>query len=144
MFRVVVCLVALVVTAGCGARESVRSIRSDPGAHATRPPQESLESFIEQVRAKSERARPVPSRPQTIEMFDPKLAAALHALTAEPTADAHRSVAGHYMRNGVLDVAHEHFSAAVALDPADGASWDGRARIWRDWGFPHLALPDAY
>jgi tetratricopeptide (TPR) repeat protein len=48
------------------------------------------------------------------------------------------------MRHGVLDLAHEHFSAAVALEPEDGGSWDGLARIWRDWGFPHLALPDAY
>jgi tetratricopeptide (TPR) repeat protein len=48
------------------------------------------------------------------------------------------------VRHGVLDLAHEHFSAAVALEPEDGGSWDGLARIWRDWGFAHLALPDAY
>ena len=48
------------------------------------------------------------------------------------------------MRLGIADVAHEHFSAAVKLDAKDAASWDGRARIWRDWGFPQLALPDAF
>ena len=47
------------------------------------------------------------------------------------------------MRHGINDQAHEHFSAAVKLDAKDAASWDGLARIWRDWGFPHLALPDA-
>jgi Tfp pilus assembly protein PilF len=32
---------------------------------------------------------------------------------------------------------------ALAIDPHDAAAWDSRARIWRDWGWPNLALPDA-
>jgi tetratricopeptide (TPR) repeat protein len=53
-------------------------------------------------------------------------------------------VAARYIGLGILDQAHEHFSAAVALDPRDAAAWDGLARIWRDWRFPHLALSDAH
>ena len=53
-------------------------------------------------------------------------------------------VAAQYLRQGIKDVAHEHFTAAVKLDAKDAASWDGLARIWRDWGFPSLALPDAF
>jgi Flp pilus assembly protein TadD len=35
-------------------------------------------------------------------------------------------------------------SAVVAIDPRNAPAWDGLARIWRDWGFPHLGLGDAY
>lgn len=155
MSKVVVCLVALVCAAGCAARGPVRVARPPGSAHVTRPsdasqphaapePHESLESYIEQVRAKSQRARPSIDRLQTIELSDPTLVALLRANDSQPSAATHRAVAAYYVRLGVLDVAHEHFSAAVSLDPTDGASWDGLARIWRDWGFPHLALPDAY
>jgi tetratricopeptide (TPR) repeat protein len=99
---------------------------------------------MDKVRAKSEQARPVRNRAGTVEHSDPALAAALLAISIQPTAASHRAVGARYVQLGILDVAHEHFSAAVALDPADAASWDGLARIWRDWGFPHLALADAY
>jgi tetratricopeptide (TPR) repeat protein len=99
---------------------------------------------MDKVRAKSERARPPANRVKTVETSDPSLAEALVALEIQPTAVTHRTVAARYVRLGILDQAHEHFSAAVALDPTDAASWDGLARIWRDWGFPHLALSDAY
>jgi tetratricopeptide (TPR) repeat protein len=99
---------------------------------------------MDKVRAKAERARPAENRVTTVETSDPSLAEALLAVTTQPTALSHRTVAMRYVQLGVLDVAHEHFSAAVALDPTDAASWDGLARIWRDWGFPHLALADAY
>ena len=79
-----------------------------------------------------------------MEAADAALAAALLDVASAATAASHRAVAARYVRLGILDQAHEHFSAAVALDPADAASWDGLARIWRDWGFPHLALSDAY
>jgi Flp pilus assembly protein TadD len=64
-------------------------------------------------------------------------------VNARPTAANHRAVAAQYLRHGIKDVAHEHFSAAVKLDPRDAAAWDGLARIWRDWGFSNAALPDA-
>jgi tetratricopeptide (TPR) repeat protein len=99
---------------------------------------------MDKVRAKSEQARPVSPRVRTVEASDPTLAAALLAVSTQPTTVNHRAVAARYVQLGILDQAHEHFSAAVRLDPTDAASWDGLARIWRDWGFPHLALSDAY
>jgi len=145
MFRIVVSIVVAALIAGCAARKPVRSVRTAPSARRAPAAPQSLESYIQKVRAASERARPAgPEQARTIEISDPTLAKELRALTLEPTAANHRAVAAAYVRHGVLDLAHEHFSAAVALDPADGASWDALARIWRDWGFPHLALPDAY
>jgi tetratricopeptide (TPR) repeat protein len=64
-------------------------------------------------------------------------------LSVAPTAEAHRLVALEYRRLRVLDHAQEHFAAAVKLDPKDVVSRDGMARIWRDWGFPKMALPEA-
>jgi tetratricopeptide (TPR) repeat protein len=32
----------------------------------------------------------------------------------------------------------------LRLNPRDAGGYDGLARIWRDWGFPHLGLGDAY
>ena len=46
-------------------------------------------------------------------------------LEAAPPRPNHRAVADAYMRLGILDVAHEHLSAAVKLEPRDAASWDG-------------------
>jgi Flp pilus assembly protein TadD len=144
MLRIVVCLIAVMLTGACAAKKPVRLVRSAPHVRSSAAPHESLESFIQQVRATSERARPATERAESIEITDPRLATELRALTLESTSANHRAVAAAYMRHGVLDLAHEHFSAAVALDPGDGASWDGLARIWRDWDLPHLALPDAY
>jgi len=144
MSRIVVCLAVVVATTGCTPGAKFRKVASAPSSHASASTRDSLEEFMDVVRAKSERARPSTERARTIEGFDQTLAKALQTLTVEPSAASHRAVASNYVRLGILDVAHEHFSAAVALDPRDAASLDGLARIWRDWGFPHLALPDAY
>ena len=79
----------------------------------------------------------------TLESSDERLKAALAYLLVSPTAQAHRQVAFEYRRLRVLDHAQEHFSAALKLDPKDVVSRDGIARIWRDWGFPNKALPEA-
>src|SRR5436190_20026663 len=79
----------------------------------------------------------------TLESSDGRLSAALFQLAATPSADAQRRVAIEYRRLGVLDMAQEHFSAAVKLDPTDALSYDALARIARDWGVPKMALPDA-
>ena len=79
----------------------------------------------------------------TLEGSDERLKAALLQLAVAPTAAAHRQVAFEYRRLGVLDHAQEHFAAAVKLDSKDVVSRDGMARIWRDWGFPNLALREA-
>ena len=79
----------------------------------------------------------------TLESSDERLKAALLLVSVAPTAQAHRQVALEYRRLRVLDHAEEHFAAAVKLDPKDAVSRDGMARIWRDWGFPNMALPHA-
>jgi len=71
------------------------------------------------------------------------LAAALLDLERGPTAPKHRAVGDAYRRARVLDMAHEHYTKATRLDRSDAASWDARARIWRDWGFPNLGLADS-
>jgi Flp pilus assembly protein TadD len=144
MFRVVVCLALIAGTVGCAARSGTQTVKSASTPHAQGPPSDSLAVFMDKVRAKSEQARPVSNRVRTVEASDPALAAALVDVARQPTAASHRAVAARYVPLGILDQAHEHFSAAVALDPLDAAAWDGLARIWRDWGFSHLALADAY
>jgi len=79
----------------------------------------------------------------TLESSDERLKAALAQLLVNNTAQAHRQVALEYRRLRVLDHALEQFAAAVKLDPKDVVSRDGMARIWRDWGFPNVALPEA-
>jgi tetratricopeptide (TPR) repeat protein len=93
--------------------------------------------------------RPSPNAPKrsgfaaTLESTDERLTSALAHLALTPTAIAHRQVALEYRRLRVLDHAQEHFAAAIKLDPKDVVSRDGMARIWRDWGFPNMALPEA-
>jgi Tfp pilus assembly protein PilF len=93
--------------------------------------------------------RPSPNPPKgsgfaaTLESTDARLMAALAQLSVMPTSAAHRQVALEYRRLQVLDHAQEHFAAAVKLDPKDAVSRDGMARIWRDWGFANVALPEA-
>ena len=76
---------------------------------------------------------------------DAALAAAL--LAVDGPADRRQPSCGRrtsIVRLGILDAAHEHFSAARRSSmPTDAAAWDGLARIWRDWGLPQLALGDA-
>jgi tetratricopeptide (TPR) repeat protein len=80
----------------------------------------------------------------TIESTDAQLAAALLAASLAPSAEAFRRVGRAYRRVGVLDQAHEYFTRAVKVDPTDAASYEALARIWRDWGTPHLGLADAH
>jgi tetratricopeptide (TPR) repeat protein len=80
----------------------------------------------------------------TIESTDPQLAAALLAASVVPGPETYRRVAREYRRVGILDQAHDYFTRTVQLDPADAASYEALARIWRDWGTPHLGLADAY
>ncbi len=69
---------------------------------------------------------------------------ALAALRVWPTSDAHRRAGDAYRRIQILDRAYAHYRQAVAIDPRDAWSYDGLARTWRDWGFPDIALGDAY
>jgi tetratricopeptide (TPR) repeat protein len=79
----------------------------------------------------------------TIESQDKALAAALLLLRLSPSPARHRDVATEYRRLRIDDAAFDHLTAATRLDPADAAAYDGRARIWRDWGFPQMGMADA-
>src|SRR4029079_6395002 len=79
-----------------------------------------------------------------LEDFDPELTAARKLLASNGTANHYRRVAEAYARLRVFDAAYDHFSAALRLDAKDAAAYDGRARVWRDWGLPGRGLSDAY
>jgi len=87
---------------------------------------------------------PVQTMAQTIESLDSQLSGALLEAAILPSAAAYRNVAREYRRVGVLDQAHDYFTRAVKQDPIDAVSYEGLARIWRDWGTPALGLADAY
>ena len=146
MFRTAVAIIAICATTGCASRSGSASTkprnpqRQTQGSTAQAA---SLEDFMSTVRARSVMARPLTHRELTVEGNDVELTAALITVKARPSAANHRKVAALYLRHGLKDVAHEHFTAAVKLDPRDAASLDALARIWRDWGFANLALPEA-
>jgi Tfp pilus assembly protein PilF len=133
------------MAAACAARGPVHQL--EPGAPAPDAVQPAPAEPVKKPAVKhvpfSVRTRPPSSTAQMIEAADPDLAAALLKLSSSATAENYRRVAEGYVRLGILDKAHEYLTEALALDPDDAASWDGRARIWRDWGWPNLALPDA-
>jgi tetratricopeptide (TPR) repeat protein len=140
--HLVICAVAVAATA-CAARRPAQAAEPRPApAQAAATPGDSLETFIGKVRTIS--SQPARSFALTLESQDPALAKALLFLEAAPSAARHRAVADAYLRLGISDQAHEHLSAAVKLEPKDAASWDRMARIWRDWGLPHLGLTDAH
>jgi tetratricopeptide (TPR) repeat protein len=144
--RVMVCAAVTLVSAACAARAPGRPVElsaREPGAQSVTR-RESLEAFIGKVRTLSAEARPTKSSPETIEASDPALAAALFQLALSDTAQHRHGVADQYARLGIMDKAHEHLAAAVRDDPRDAATWDRIARLWRDSGFPHLGLGDAY
>lgn len=146
MFRTAVCVAAICATTGCAARSggaSTNTPNPERLTHVSTTQTHSLEDFMSKVRARSMMARPLTQNELTVEGNDAELTAALMIAKARPSAANHRKVAQLYLRHGLKDVAHEHFTAAVKLDPRDAVSFDGLARIWRDWGFANLALPDA-
>jgi len=96
------------------------------------------------VREASLGVRPSATGPLTAESWSQDLASALSRHTAAPTSDSEIGLGQAYVRVGILDKAYEHFANASRLDPREAAAWDGLARIWRDWGFPHFALGHAY
>src|SRR5262245_13835654 len=159
----VVCLAASLV--GCAAR-GPRAATASPSKPATASPSKpataspskpktvdaeqagtdtnSLSDFMQKIRHLSATARP--SRPETptLEARDRELAAELKLVASSPTAAHHRNLAEHYRLRGVSDAAYRHFNRALALDPRDADAYEGLARVWRDWGLPHLGLGDAH
>ena len=117
---------------------------------ALRAPQHEVDGalmqYVGQMRELGVHARP----PQpsgllgsTVEAQDPVLSAALSELAVFPGPAQHRRVAERFRTLRILDAAYDHFASARTLDPTDAAAYEGLARIWRDWGFPHLGLGDA-
>jgi tetratricopeptide (TPR) repeat protein len=128
----------VLLTVACGSHGPPRSA-PEPGA----APSDSLEVYIGKVRRLAAAAAPKKAEVATIESRDGELRTALNALHDGETPARHRRVAAAYRSAGVLDLAYDHYAAATRLDSRDAAAYDGLARIWRDWGLPHLGLSDA-
>jgi tetratricopeptide (TPR) repeat protein len=125
----IVVVVAAVVASGCGLHRQPPAAWHDFGGHkgATQSEKPASKPLV-----------------QTVESTNPQLSGALLAAAVAPSAAAYRRVGQEYRRVGILDQAHEYFTRAVKLDPADATSYEALARIWRDWGTPALGLADAY
>jgi tetratricopeptide (TPR) repeat protein len=143
---------AVTLLSGCAARKP-RTADPDPGPRladrktGTNPDgPESLSEFMQKVRHLSANARPssVKEAAATLEAVDPALAAELALATSAPTGERHRNLAERYRERGVHDAAFRHFNRALALNTRDAAAYEGLARVWRDWGLPHLAVGDAH
>ncbi len=140
--------IAVFVT-GCAGRAIPRA--AAPTAEATKPfapaaasAGNGLEEFIAKVRKLSAEARPEPKLTVSVEGTDPRLREALAVAAAVPSPQTYRGVALEYRRLGIFDRAHQYLQNALLLQPKDAATYDALARMWRDSGFPHLALGDAY
>lgn len=134
MFRCGLALLTLVLTVGCASRSQT------PLSDGT------LSEYLGQARELGVRAQPAPateSMAGSVEAQDPTLSAALLALAVAPGPALHRRVADRFRELKILDKAYDHYASARRLDPADAEAYEGLARIWRDWGFPHLGLTDA-
>ena len=124
-------LLVLVMLQGCATKG--RSVRAEG----------SFENYVTKLRELGVGARLVQSFSGSIENTDQVLSAALLELRLRPGAVQHRRVAERYRTLKILDAAFDHYPRARQLDRTDAPSHDGLARIWRDWGFPHLGLADA-
>ena len=140
---IVVCAASLALN-GCAARTAPR-----PAAGSEAPPQQaecgSLGEYMGKIRHLSSRPVVKSTSAGTVESRDPALARVLALLAAAPEVpELHRMAAERYRALGVPDAAYRHFTEAAKQNASDAAAHDGLARIWRDWGFPHLALGDAH
>ena len=142
----------LPLAAGCATHHSNLASRfvkpgkpsvslDDPNAA---PPQAGLQEFARRVRALQSQAVPKSTLLPSIETQNPAIQKGLLLLAMHETAAEHRALAYAYKAAGVTDFALRHFQRAAALEPCDGAAYDGMARVWRDSGLPGLALGDAY
>jgi tetratricopeptide (TPR) repeat protein len=90
------------------------------------------------------RAKRATSDASLLEDANPDLKAALAEMRARPTPVTLRRVAEAYFEAGVLDLSYDYATAALRLSANDAGAFALRARIWRRWGFPSLAIPDAH
>ena len=131
---------------GCAAR-GPRVAHASPSTAKAEAEQgtdvNSLSEFMAKIRHLSV-ARPAKAEVVTLESRDRELAAELQLVAVVPTAERYREIAEHYRLRGVLDAAYRHFNRAIALNPRDAEAYEGLARVWRDWGLPHLGVGDAH
>ena len=80
----------------------------------------------------------------TAESLSTALAQALAAMSKGETPERLRNVAIEYKRLRIFDTAEQFASKAISLAPRDASLYELRARIWRDWGLPDVALGDAH
>jgi tetratricopeptide (TPR) repeat protein len=80
----------------------------------------------------------------TLELLHKQLAEAKRRQAIVSTPETERDLARQYEGLGILDAAFDHYRIALRLQPRDTTSLDAVARIWRDWGYPHLGLSSAY
>ena len=144
--RILILSVALVATAGCAERRFVNVTPDRPDRKAAAgAPADSLSTYMAKFREKAANARPEGQPPvRTVEASDPALAAALLVATAAPSPESYRAVAQEYRRLRVYDKAQDYLSHALKFDSKDALTHDALARTWRDSGFPHLGVGDAY
>ncbi|MBK5297982.1 MAG: hypothetical protein JJE40_12560 [Vicinamibacteria bacterium] len=109
---------------------------------ATKADDEAVARAVREAQAK--RAAEPPASLPVVEGRDLALKDALAQLVKTPSATAHLRVGQEYYRLGIRDLAFDHYSDALAYDRHNEAAFDGRARVWRDWGFIALALADAH
>lgn len=148
--RVLILSVALVAAAGCAQRRFVNVTPDRPApdrnaASSAGAPADSLSAYMAKFREMAANARPEGRPPsRTVEGSDPALAAALLAATAVPSPETYRNAAAEYRRVRVYDRAQDYLRLALKFDPKDAVTHDAMARVWRDSGFPHLGVGDAY
>lgn len=86
---------------------------------------------------------PTPALP-VLEGSNSGLREALARLQTAPTTGHYLEVADAYVREGVLDRAHDYLTRSLALNGPDAAVYDSLARLWRDWGQPGEGLGHAH
>jgi tetratricopeptide (TPR) repeat protein len=156
VIRIAIVAAGVLMHAGCGG---LRTVELSPPASAgpessvalatkseEAPPPPNLEEAVGKIRRLMAEARPPARDPatRTLETGDPELMAALAVATAQPTAAHYDEVAAVYYQRGLLDRAHDYSNRSLRLEPARAAAHERLARIWRDWGVPHLALADVH
>jgi tetratricopeptide (TPR) repeat protein len=147
----IVAATVLMAASGCAAREGHLTSRfvkpGEPSATYDDPnatPRPALSDYVRKLRALQSNAVPKNSLLPTIESSNPELARALLLLSMHESSEHHRLAAVAYRKVGVLDFAYRHFQRAAVLDSCDAVSYDGMARLWRDWSMPEIALGDAH
>ena len=142
-------LATALVVSGCAMRGPRGAVAPPLGSTGAVPTSDAssreLSEYMEKVRHLTTALRPpVPAHVPTIEERDTELASELRQLASDPSAEGYCLVAERYRQHGILDAAYDHFTKALALNPRNAAAYEGLARVWRDWGLPHLGLADAH